>query len=543
MAKEKLPLDEPQTGIHRAKLWEIAFYALNNTSTNTYLLLMGSITYFLTGMVGVAVVLASSMVTLMRVWDGVTDPFIGMLVDNTNTKLGKNRPFIIIGNIILFVTSFLMFRLIPHMPTGLRFPAYVVIYMVYIIGYTFQCVVTKSAQTCMTNDPKQRPIFTMFDATYNTLLMSVFFPVWLASSLMPKYTLVSSIPEHAAKIQQFIAENPALEKAVTVRDGVTTLSAFYNPEMWVYMQLFLGILSAVFAVLAVIGISRKDNVKYFGLGTTQKIGLKDYVDVLAHNRGIQMLIVSASSDKLCMSTMSNASVLICLYGIIFGNYALSGSVSAITGVPVALFGVLGIGYVARQLGQKKCLLVGTYGSMVSMAGLALMIIFGHGMDMRMPNFSLTNLATWGGLVMPSNWSFMGLLFVLLFIAVKGFSSMSGNIVVPMTADCADYEVYRTRRYVPGLMGTLFSFVDKLISSLAATIAGLVFAAIGFKDVLPTVETPYSGAIVTATVILFAGMPIIGWLCNVISMKFYPLTKEFMANIQDEIAAIKKTASK
>ena len=34
----------------------------------------------------------------------------------------------------------------------------------------------------------------------------------------------------------------------------------------------------------------------------------------------------------------------------------------------------------------------------------------------------------------------------------------------MTADCADYEVYRSGRYVPGLMGTLFSFVDKLISS-------------------------------------------------------------------------------
>ena len=29
----------------------------------------------------------------------------------------------------------------------------------------------------------------------------------------------------------------------------------------------------------------------------------------------------------------------------------------------------------------------------------------------------------------------------------------------MTADCADYVVYRSGRYVPGLMGTLFSFVE------------------------------------------------------------------------------------
>ena len=309
------------------------------------------------------------------------------------------------------------------------------------------------------------------------------------------------------------------------------------------MQLVLGGLSALLAVLAIIGISRKDNVKYFGLGTSEKIGIKDYIDVLAHNRGIQMLIVSASSDKLCMSTMGNASVMVCLYGIIFGNYALSASVSAITGIPVVIFSVLGIGYIARRMGQKRCLVVGTWGSIVSMIGLSLIIFFGNGLDMRMPTFSLTKLSTWGGLVMPANWSLWGLLFCLLFIAMKGFSGMSGNIVIPMTADCADYEVYRSKRYVPGLMGTLFSFVDKVISSLAATIAGLVFAAIGFKEVLPTPETPYSTEIVIATVFLFAGMPLIGWLLNIISMKFYPLTKEFMEKIQGEIAAIKNAAVK
>ncbi len=34
----------------------------------------------------------------------------------------------------------------------------------------------------------------------------------------------------------------------------------------------------------------------------------------------------------------------------------------------------------------------------------------------------------------------------------------------MTADCADYEVYRTGKYVPRPDGHLFSFVDKLVSS-------------------------------------------------------------------------------
>ena len=36
---------------------------------------------------------------------------------------------------------------------------------------------------------------------------------------------------------------------------------------------------------------------------------------------------------------------------------------------------------------------------------------------------------------------------------------------------------------------------------------------------------------------------IGWICNIISMHFDPLTKEKMAEIQDEIARIKAEQSK
>ena len=81
-------------------------YALNNTSTNTYMMVVGYISYFLIGIVGLASVLAGSIVTIMRIWDGVTDPFVGMMVDKTNGKFGKNRPFIVIGQIIMFATTF-----------------------------------------------------------------------------------------------------------------------------------------------------------------------------------------------------------------------------------------------------------------------------------------------------------------------------------------------------------------------------------------------------------------------------------------------------
>lgn len=537
----KQPLDDKAKGIHRAKTWEIMFYALNNTSTNTYMMMVGSISYFLVGIVGLGAVLAGSIITMMRVWDGVTDPFVGMLVDNTNTKFGKNRPFIVLGQIILFMTTFIMFRVIPTAPTSMRFVLFLILYCVYIVGYTCQCVVTKSAQTCLTNDPKQRPVFSMFDAAYNTLLMSLFFPIYQSTTLVPKHTLTSAA--NLEQLNALVAKIPSLEKVLVVKDGITTLSGFYNPALWQEMQLTLGILSAVFAVLAIIGLSRKDNVKYFGTGKVQKISFRDYADVLAHNRGIQMLVVAASSDKLALQCTGNIAVTTAIFGIICGNFALMGSNSAITSIPVVLFGVLGLNYIARRLGQKKCLIVGTYGALASAGAIALLLIFGNPTSMALPAFGLTKPATWAGLLNPSNWSVFGLLFVVLYILMKGFSNLSGSIVIPMTADCADYEVYRSGRYVPGLMGTLFSFVDKLISSLASTIVAFVFALVGFKDALPTPETPYSTGILIAALFCFLGMPAIGWLLNVVAMKFYPLTKEKMAEIQDEIAKIKAAAAK
>ena len=78
MAKVKQPLEE--NGIHRAKMWEIMMYALNNTSTNTYMMVVGYISYFLIGIVGLASVLAGSIVTIIPTNGSVTPSQIRMMV-------------------------------------------------------------------------------------------------------------------------------------------------------------------------------------------------------------------------------------------------------------------------------------------------------------------------------------------------------------------------------------------------------------------------------------------------------------------------------
>ena len=173
MSKPINPKFLGENGIHRVPLWRIGGFALNNTATNLYMFLMNYVSYYLMGWVGVGMVLASSFSMIMRLWDGVTDPIVGFMVDKTNGKFGKNRPFMVIGNIILCVCSFILFHVTHLLPEGpIRLVFFVIMSAVYYIGYTCQCVVTKSAQSCVTNDPKQRPLFAAFDGVYNTILFA-----------------------------------------------------------------------------------------------------------------------------------------------------------------------------------------------------------------------------------------------------------------------------------------------------------------------------------------------------------------------------------
>ena len=61
---------------------------------------------------------ASVMVTGMRLFDAVTDPIIGALMDRTNGRFGKFRPFMVIGNLIMAASILVLYCLTPLIPAS-----------------------------------------------------------------------------------------------------------------------------------------------------------------------------------------------------------------------------------------------------------------------------------------------------------------------------------------------------------------------------------------------------------------------------------------
>lgn len=108
----------------------------------------------------------------------------------------------------------------------------------------------------------------------------------------------------------------------------------------------------------------------------------------------------------------------------------------------------------------------------------------------------------------------------------------------MVPDIVDYELYRTGSFLPGTVGTLYSLIDELISSSADTILALCLTLTGYVSVQPQPGDACTSSVFWMTMFLWMGLPILGWLCTLIAMKWYPLDKEKMAEVQEKNAAFR-----
>lgn len=477
--------------VNRAKLYQLVLFPLNNGATNVYFVLVLSyIALFGNGVLGLLMVFSTAIVTVMRLFDAVTDPVIGALIDRTNGKFGKFRPYMVLGNLVMaasIIGLYIFTPVIPDTMMWLRYVLFLVLYSIWVIGYTLQTSCTRSGQTVLTNDSNQRPMFTLFNTVGSLLGMGV---------------------------MQFFA--PIIRSSV----GDYNTAAFYR----VFTPIGI-IVSIILTMLAVIGIWEKDQPKYFGMGDKkpQKIKPSEYVEIIKNNKPTQRLMIAGAACKLALAIATNTSVLCMIYGSMMGNYnGLYLPMMVFGYVCSAPFFLLTI-RTSQKHGQKA--------SLQKYIGLALIMYVGVLVLFMLwqpgnPTFSLS-LFTNGTLSI----NLYTILFLVFFGVGYGAYYSTADMSIPMVADCSDYETYRSGKYVPGIMGTLFSLVDKLFSSLSTTVVAIAVACIGLSN-LPVAETPYSSGMNWVVITLFCIIPMVSWIVTLIAMKGYILTGKKMKEIQE-----------
>ena len=122
-----------------------AVYAI----VGTYLMM------YLTDYRSVAPAFVGGLFMVARIWDAFNDPFMGMIVDNTRTKWGKFRPWILIGTVMNAIVLVLLF-----MDNGLEGKAYLVwcsvFYILWGMTYTVMDIPYWSLVPALTEDENER---------------------------------------------------------------------------------------------------------------------------------------------------------------------------------------------------------------------------------------------------------------------------------------------------------------------------------------------------------------------------------------------------
>ena len=119
---------------------------------------------------------------IARIWDGVNDPMMGTIVDNGRMKMGKYRPWILIGSFSNALVLTLLFSNPLHL-SGTPLYAYVaVLYVAWGMTNTMADIPYWSMVPSFTSDPAERSIIATIARTFSGAgqgIISIFTPIVL----------------------------------------------------------------------------------------------------------------------------------------------------------------------------------------------------------------------------------------------------------------------------------------------------------------------------------------------------------------------------
>lgn len=476
----------------KASLFDmIASMAVNGGQMCFYILIMYA-SYIGTEGYGIAVATVGLILSATKVFDGVTDALAAALIEKMPGNHGKIRICVAIGFAVESLAVLCLYNWCAGKFSGVAgIVVFAVTYVIYTLGYTLCSTAGAVAPTVLTNDPKQRPMMGFVSTVYG-YITPMLFNTLVSFWILPKY------------------DNQ------------------YNAEMLKNSCFFFVGFAGILTLLTIIGLRNADVKESYmvlgGDGKVEKIKFRDMWHVLRDNRAAQMYIVSCATDKLAQTASSQTIILTLLNGILIGSYTATTMIGNFTMVVGIIFAFLGGTYVAKY-GAKKATTVWSWVS-IGVAALT----FGFCVFLGKDGMSQISVA-----VAPT------VIYCILMLATTATRMILTTTAGAMRSDVVDYELERSGKYMPAVVAGVYSFIDKLMAALATSLAAFCVAAIGYKEVMPQMGDKATSGVFWVTMFLSFGMPIFGWLCNIIAMKFYELDKDRMVEVQKNIAARKNSA--
>ncbi len=121
-----------------------------------YMLSASYVLYYFQDVLGVSAVAMGIILLAARVFDAFNDPIMGIIVARTKTRLGKFRPWLLIGTLTNAVVLFLMFSCPPSLDAGGLVAYAAVTYILWGVTYTMMDIPYWSMIPAFTEGGRER---------------------------------------------------------------------------------------------------------------------------------------------------------------------------------------------------------------------------------------------------------------------------------------------------------------------------------------------------------------------------------------------------
>ncbi len=413
---------------------------------------LGVFSFFLITAFGINPAIAGLLAAIPRFFDALSDPIMGFITDNTDSKWGRRRPYIFVGAILSAILFILQWQLFEENGTTYNFWYFLLFSILFIFSNTIFSTPLIGLGYEMSTDTKER-----------TRLMGIANSVGQISwMIVPVFWVL-------------IANKDLFD---TQADGVRSLSIFVG-----FTCLIFGILPAIFCrELDVSDAKSKAKITIKNLAVNLKI-LVTNIKNMTKNKPFMRLCGATFLVFNGFQMVASFSYFIIVFYMYKGSYEAAGTVpplfSILAAFLTAALVIPIVSWMANKFGKRNAFLIST---VISIIGYILkwwgfvevdantLVLFKDSMlQIGVVKFSL---------------EFPVILLLPIPFMAFGLGGLF-TLMMSMTADVCDLDELKNglpRR--EGTFGAVYWWMVKIGQSIALALGGLVLSLVGFDASQP-----------------------------------------------------------
>lgn len=251
---------------------------------------------FLTDVVRIAPALAGTVILISKIYDSITDPFEGLIADRTRTKMGRRRPYLLLGIPLIFLSFFALYYPYQMESETMRFVSVVLSYLFFSTVVSIVMLNYNALHSEITLDYNERSSLSSIRILFSTLasIVAALVPLEIVKAFDDVHTgyIVMALAFGAFFALPFIAtvsavkERPEFQKPPEPFDWKMAFIEPFKNRTFVYtlaMYLFafvaIDTVSTIVAYFVKYYLLRSDEVSFVNgaLLVAQVVSLPFYV--------------------------------------------------------------------------------------------------------------------------------------------------------------------------------------------------------------------------------------------------------------------------